>query len=121
MGAGGEDPRPRKGYGGRQDADLIGEAVAEHPVPHLRMSRRSSAGAHTTAAEVWKAWSTMERSIKLAPDDEAAVRALLDRMGEAWARGDGDAEASVVSEDTTYGNAPGERGVGRREIAASHQ
>jgi len=33
MGAGGEDPRLRKGYGGRQDADLIGEAVAEHPVP----------------------------------------------------------------------------------------
>jgi hypothetical protein len=33
MGAGGEDPRLRKGYGGRQDADLIGEAVAEHLVP----------------------------------------------------------------------------------------
>jgi hypothetical protein len=33
MGAGGQDPRLRKAYGGRQDADVIGEAVAEHPVP----------------------------------------------------------------------------------------
>jgi uncharacterized protein (TIGR02246 family) len=63
----------------------------------------------------------MERSIKLASDDEAAVRALLDAWGKHGARGDGDAEASVVSEDATYDNAPGERVVGRREIAASHQ
>jgi hypothetical protein len=33
MGAGGEDPRPRKGYGGWQDADLTGELVAKRPVP----------------------------------------------------------------------------------------
>jgi uncharacterized protein (TIGR02246 family) len=42
-------------------------------------------------------------------------------MGQAWARGDGDAYASVFSEDATYDNAPGERVVGRQEIAASHQ
>jgi uncharacterized protein (TIGR02246 family) len=44
----------------------------------------------------------MEDSSKLAPEDEAAIRALLDRMGQAWARGDGDAYASVFSEDATY-------------------
>jgi len=63
----------------------------------------------------------MEHSSKLAPEDEAAIRALLDRMGQAWARGDGDADASVFSEDATYDNAPGQRVVGRQEIAASHQ
>jgi uncharacterized protein (TIGR02246 family) len=63
----------------------------------------------------------MEYSSKLAPEDEAAIRALLDRMGQAWARGDGEAYASVFSEDATYDNAPGQRVVGRQEIAASHQ
>jgi hypothetical protein len=43
----------------------------------------------------------MEDSSKLAPEDEAAIRALLDRMGQAWARGDGEAYASVFSEDAT--------------------
>lgn len=38
---------------------------------------------HTMAAEVWKAWSTMERSIKLAPDDEAAIRSARD-LPEPW-------------------------------------
>jgi hypothetical protein len=33
--------------------------------------------------------------------DEAAIRALLDRMGKHGACGDGDAEASIVSEDAT--------------------
>jgi nucleoside-diphosphate-sugar epimerase len=56
----------------------------------------------------------VEDSSKLAPEDEAAIGALLDRMGQAWARGDGDAYASVFSEDATYDNAPGERVVGDR-------
>lgn len=63
----------------------------------------------------------MEHSSKLAPQDEAAIRALLDPMGQAWARGDGDADASVFSEDATDDDAPGRRVVGRRQIAASHQ
>jgi uncharacterized protein (TIGR02246 family) len=63
----------------------------------------------------------MEHSSKLAAEDEAAIRALLDRLGEAWARGDGQAYASVFSEDATFDNAPGQRVVGRQGIAASHQ
>jgi uncharacterized protein (TIGR02246 family) len=51
----------------------------------------------------------------------SAIRTLLDRMGEAWARGDGQAYASVFSEDATFDNAPGQRVVGRQGIAASHQ
>ena len=42
-------------------------------------------------------------------------------MREAWARGDGQAYASVFSEDATFDNAPGQRVVGRQGIAASHQ
>jgi uncharacterized protein (TIGR02246 family) len=123
MGAGGEDPRPRKGYGGWQDADLTGEVGGQAPCParHLRMSRRSSADAHNGCRGSGKPWWIVENSSKLAPEDEAAIRALLDCMGQAWARGDGDAYASVFSEDATYDNAPGERVVGRQEIAASHQ
>jgi uncharacterized protein (TIGR02246 family) len=41
-------------------------------------------------------------------------------MREAWARGDGQAYASVFSEDATFDNAPGQRVVGRQGIAASH-
>lgn len=63
---------------------------------------------------------TMEHSSKLAAEDEAAIRALLDRMREAWARGDGQAYASVFSEDATFDNAPVQRVVGRQGIAASH-
>jgi uncharacterized protein (TIGR02246 family) len=63
----------------------------------------------------------VEDSSKLAPEDEAAIGALLDRMGQAWARGDGDAYASVFSEDATYDNAPGERVVGDRPRGAFHE
>lgn len=67
-----------------------------------------------------RAWWTMKHSSKLAAEDEAAIRALLDRMREAWARGDGQAYASVFSEDATFDNAPVQRVVGRQGIAASH-
>lgn len=63
----------------------------------------------------------MDHSSTLAAEDDAAIRALLDRMGQAWARGDGQAYASVFSEDATDDNAPGQRVVGRPGIAASHQ
>lgn len=63
----------------------------------------------------------VEHGIQITAEDEAAIGALLDRMGESWARGDADAYASVFSEDATYVNAPGQRGVGRQQIADSHR
>src|SRR5258707_7876022 len=65
--------------------------------------------------------TTMEHEIRLAPGDEAAVRRLLERMDDAWARGDGNAYASVFSENASYLAATGQRVAGRREIAESHQ
>lgn len=53
--------------------------------------------------------------------DEAAIRQLLDRMREAWARGDGSALASLFTEDARYVEAPGIRRAGRQAIADSHQ
>ncbi len=41
--------------------------------------------------------------------DEAAIRQLLKRMREAWARGDGSALASVFTGDARYIEAPGIR------------
>lgn len=63
----------------------------------------------------------MGDEVRIAAEDEAAIRGLLDRMGEAWASGDGAAYASVFSEDASYLAAPGQRTVGRQEIAESHQ
>lgn len=63
----------------------------------------------------------MRDEIRIPSEDEAAIRGLLDRMGEAWAGGDGDAYASVFSEDASYVAATGQRTVGRQEIAESHQ
>src|SRR4051812_28292604 len=62
----------------------------------------------------------MERA-QITAEDDKAIRELLDRMGDAWARGDGAAYASVFSEDARYVNAPGTRSVGRQAIADSHQ
>jgi uncharacterized protein (TIGR02246 family) len=52
---------------------------------------------------------------------EDAVRGLLLRLREAWESGDGEAYASVFSEDAQYVNAPGERVYGKKAIAESHQ
>jgi uncharacterized protein (TIGR02246 family) len=57
----------------------------------------------------------------ISPSDQAAINDLLRRMGDAWAKGDGDAYGAVFAEDAHYVNAPGERVVRRRAIAASHQ
>lgn len=62
-----------------------------------------------------------QQEVGIRPEDEAAIRGLLDRMGDAWARGDGDAYASVFSEDAAYVAATGRRGTGREDIAGSHQ
>jgi uncharacterized protein (TIGR02246 family) len=52
---------------------------------------------------------------------EDAVRAVMARLREAWERGDGQAYASLFSEDAQYVTAPGERMRGRKSIADSHQ
>ena len=58
---------------------------------------------------------------QISAHDEAAIRELLDRMNDAWACGDGEAYASVFSDDARYVNAPGTRSIGRQAIAKSHQ
>jgi uncharacterized protein (TIGR02246 family) len=57
----------------------------------------------------------------ISTEDQAAIGELLDRMREAWERGDADAYASVFSDDSRYVNAPGTRTIGRQAIAESHQ
>jgi uncharacterized protein (TIGR02246 family) len=52
---------------------------------------------------------------------EQAAQDLLLKLRDAWDRGDGEAYASVFSEDAQYVNAPGERVYGRKAIAESHQ
>lgn len=52
---------------------------------------------------------------------EDAVRAVMVRLREAWERGDGEAYASLFSEEAQYVSAPGERVHGRQAIAESHQ
>jgi uncharacterized protein (TIGR02246 family) len=55
------------------------------------------------------------------PRAEDAVRDVMVRLREAWERGDGDAYASLFSEDAQYVTAPGERLHGRKSISESHQ
>jgi uncharacterized protein (TIGR02246 family) len=55
------------------------------------------------------------------PQAEDAVRDVLVYLREAWERGDGEAYASLFSEDAQYVTAPGERLHGRKSIADSHQ
>ena len=52
---------------------------------------------------------------------EDAVREVLIRLRDAWDRGDGEAYASVFSDDAQYVNALGERVHGRKSIAETHQ
>jgi uncharacterized protein (TIGR02246 family) len=52
---------------------------------------------------------------------EDAVRAVMVRLREAWECGDGEAYASLFSEEAQYVTAPGERLYGRKSIAESHQ
>jgi uncharacterized protein (TIGR02246 family) len=50
-----------------------------------------------------------------------AVREVLQRLCEAWERGDGEAYGALFSEDAQYVTAPGERLQGWKSIAESHQ
>ncbi|MGF1471193.1 MAG: SgcJ/EcaC family oxidoreductase [Rubrobacteraceae bacterium] len=53
--------------------------------------------------------------------DAAAVRGLLDRLIDDWARGDGEAYGSRFTEDADYVSFDGTHTRGRAEISASHQ
>ena len=50
-----------------------------------------------------------------------AVQDVMVRLRDAWERGDGEAYATLFSEDAQYVTAPGERLHGRQSIAMSHQ
>jgi uncharacterized protein (TIGR02246 family) len=91
--------------------------IAVHGIGcELRMTRST----RTNAEEVML--HTEERTGSgISPADQAAIHDLLRRMREAWANGDGAAYGAVFAEDARYVNAPGQRVVGRRAIAESHQ
>jgi uncharacterized protein (TIGR02246 family) len=57
---------------------------------------------------------------RLPPDDEAAIRALLARLYEAWARGDGTAYAACFTEECDYITYNGMHLRRREENAALH-
>jgi uncharacterized protein (TIGR02246 family) len=60
--------------------------------------------------------------IDVAPEAvRVEIEALLARLSEAWARGDGKAYGDVFCEDAQYVEAPGRRVRGREAIARSHQ
>lgn len=52
---------------------------------------------------------------------EAAVRALVEEIGDAWGRGDADAYARLFAEDADYVVFDGTHLKGRAAIAASHR
>ncbi len=53
--------------------------------------------------------------------DRSEIEALLERMADAWAKGDGKAYGDLFCEDAQYVEAPGRRVHGRAAIAQSHQ
>ena len=52
--------------------------------------------------------------------DEAAIRAVLGQMEDAWARADADAYVAAFTEDASYVVFDGTRLHGRQEIADAH-
>jgi uncharacterized protein (TIGR02246 family) len=59
-------------------------------------------------------------SLEIDPEDERAVRALLARMSEAWARGDAAAYADCFTEDSDYVTFNGMHFRGRAENREAH-
>lgn len=53
--------------------------------------------------------------------DEAAIRALVDRLLDAWGRGDGRTYGSLFTDDADYVAFDGSRRIGRTAIADEHQ
>ncbi len=54
-------------------------------------------------------------------DGNNGVLDLVERLADAWDRGDGEAYGSLFSEDAQYVTAPGERLHGAKAIAESHR
>jgi uncharacterized protein (TIGR02246 family) len=54
------------------------------------------------------------------PEDDQAIRALLVKMFDAWAMGNGSAYAACFTEDSDYVTYNGIRLLGRRENAELH-
>ncbi|MGI8688247.1 MAG: SgcJ/EcaC family oxidoreductase [Thermomicrobiales bacterium] len=54
-------------------------------------------------------------------EDEAAIRALLDRLTEAWGRNDGAAYAAGFTNDATYITFVGTHYRGPEDIGGAHQ
>jgi uncharacterized protein (TIGR02246 family) len=59
--------------------------------------------------------------ITIAPGDDTAINGLLEKLGDAWARGDGQAYASLFLEDARFVGAPGFRLTGNKMIGEEHQ
>src|SRR5688572_29933868 len=53
--------------------------------------------------------------------EETAIRALFQRLLDAWGRGDGPAYGAGFTDDADYVGFDGSRTVGRAAIADSHQ
>jgi len=60
------------------------------------------------------------RSVAAHPEDESAVRSLLARMADAWARGDARAYAECFTEDSDYVTFNGIHLRGRAENRDAH-
>jgi len=65
--------------------------------------------------------SPQEQPLILAPEDEAAIHSLLQKIGDCWSRGDGNAFAEPFADDADYIVATGDFLKGRRQIADVHQ
>ena len=57
----------------------------------------------------------------LAPEDEAAIHALLQQVSDGWKRGDGVSFAAPFADDAEYITITGDRFHGRSAIADLHQ
>jgi uncharacterized protein (TIGR02246 family) len=64
--------------------------------------------------------SDSDASRRALPEDEQRIRALLARLFDAWAKGDGEAYALCFSEDCDYITFNGMHLRGRRENASLH-
>ena len=60
------------------------------------------------------------RAPALTPDDESSIRLLLDRLVDAWARGDGDGYGACFVEESDYITFNGIHFRSRAENVAAH-
>src|SRR5579883_1833571 len=63
----------------------------------------------------------MNQDLRGLENDEAGVRALMQRLYEAWGEGDADAFAALFTEDADYVTFDGSLSKGRQAIADIHR